>query len=156
MAKKIMIGVIGAGEVSAAGERLAYRVGELIAQKGAVLICGGLGGVMNAASQGCFEAGGEVIGLLPGASADTANPYVTLPIVTNMGHARNVIIAHTADVLIAIEGEYGTLSEMAISLKIGKTVVSLNRDQQFAEAVIAASAEQAVALALQAIEGGII
>lgn len=151
MAKKIMVGVIGAGNASATGERLAYRVGELIAQRGAVLVCGGLGGVMAAASKGCFEAGGEVIGVLPGAAADAANPYVTLPIVTNMGHARNVIIAHTADVLIAIEGEHGTVSEMAISLKIGKTVVQLNREPLFADAVVAESPEQALELALQAI-----
>lgn len=151
MTKKIMIGVIGAGNASSTGERLAYRVGELIAQKGAVLVCGGLGGVMKAASKGCFEAGGEVIGVLPGATADAANPYVTLPIVTNMGHARNVIIAHTADVLIAIEGEHGTVSEMAISLKIGKTVVQLNRESLFADAVVAESPEQALELALQAI-----
>jgi uncharacterized protein (TIGR00725 family) len=118
-----MIGVIGAGRASAAGERQAYEVGRLIAENGAVLVCGGLGGVMAAASKGCAEAGGEVLGILPGPTADSANPYVTLPIVTNMGHARNVIIAHSAAVLIAIEGEYGTLSEMAIGLKLGKTVV---------------------------------
>ncbi len=151
MPKRALVGVIGAGKASSAGEQIAYRVGQLIAQRGAVLVCGGLGGVMAAASKGCFEAGGEVIGILPGATADSANPYVTLPIATNMGHARNVIIAHTADVLIAIEGEHGTVSEMAIALKIGKTVVQLNRAALFSEAVVADSPERAVELALQAI-----
>ncbi len=154
MRQKIMIGVIGAGQASSAGEQVAYRVGQLIAENDAVLVCGGLGGVMEAAAKGCVEAGGDVIGVLPGGSATAANPYVTLPIVTNMGHARNVIIAHTADVLIAIEGEYGTLSEMAISLKLGKIVVQLNSWQDLDAAVAAGSPEEAVEIAMNAIKGG--
>ncbi|WP_303721094.1 TIGR00725 family protein [Malonomonas rubra] len=151
--KKRVIGVIGAGQVSAAGAEQAYRVGRLIAENGCVLVCGGLGGVMAAAAKGCSEAGGDVLGILPGATAESANPYVNLPIVTNMGHARNVIIAHTADVLIAIEGEYGTLSEMAISLKLGKRVVQLEGRFRFDEAVVADSAEEAVALAMKSFGG---
>jgi uncharacterized protein (TIGR00725 family) len=153
MGKKVIVGVIGAGQASDAGLQQAYRVGCLIAENDAVLVCGGLGGVMEAAAKGCCEAGGDVIGVLPGSSADSANPYVTLPVVTNMGHARNVIVAHTADVLIAIEGEYGTLSEMAISLKLGKTVVQLDSWQQLDSALAADSAEDAVELALNAISG---
>jgi len=151
---KKRIGIIGAGQASAAGRQHAYEVGRLLAEAGAVVVCGGLGGVMEAAAQGCTEAGGEVIGILPGASAEAANPYVTLPIVTNMGHARNVIIAHTAEALIAIEGELGTLSEIAISLKLGKTVVQLNSWQQLPGPLVAKSPEQAVAMALQALSGG--
>ena len=154
MAVKRRIGVIGAGRASAEGERLAYRVGRLIAENDAVLVCGGLGGVMAAASKGCAEAGGEVLGILPGSSAESANPYVTLPIVSNMGHARNAIIAHTAEVLIAIEGEYGTLSEIAISLKLGKTVVQLNSWPQLDAAIVANSPEEAIELALNSIEKG--
>jgi len=154
MTRKAIIGVIGGANPSEKGRDLAYDVGRLVAQHGAVLVCGGLGGVMASASQGCAEAGGDVIGILPGGSADSANPYVTLPIATNMGHARNVIIAHTADVLIAIEGGHGTVSEIAISLKLGKTVVQLNRDRVFSETVMAVNAEQAVELALQALEDG--
>lgn len=154
MHRKKRIGVIGAGRASTDGLQHAYRVGRLIAEQGAVLVCGGLGGVMEAASKGCFEAGGEVVGILPGASAEAANPYVTLPIVSNVGHARNVIIAHTAEVLIAIEGEYGTLSEIAISLKLGKTVVQLNSWPQLDATLSAGSAEEAVRLAMQAIGGG--
>ncbi|SHI73856.1 hypothetical protein SAMN02745165_00722 [Malonomonas rubra DSM 5091] len=152
MTRKPIIGVIGGASPSEKGLVLAYDVGRLIAQNNAVLVCGGLGGVMASASQGCAEAGGEVLGILPGSSAESANPYVTLPIATNMGHARNVIIAHTADVLIAIEGGYGTVSEIAISLKLGKTVVQLNRDRIFSEAVMAVNSEQAVELALQSLE----
>ncbi|NLV24475.1 MAG: TIGR00725 family protein [Deltaproteobacteria bacterium] len=120
-----MIGVIGASHPSPAGYRLAVEVGRLIASHGAVLVCGGLGGVMEGACRGCREAGGETVGILPGDDARHANAYVSLAIVTNMGHARNVILAHTAAALIAVEGEYGTLSEMAVALKLGRTVISL-------------------------------
>ena len=150
--RKLMIGVIGAGNVSAAGERHAYRIGQLLAEQNAVLVCGGLGGVMAAAARGCAEAGGEVIGILPGADADAANPYVSLPIATNLGHARNVVIAHTAQALIAVEGEYGTLSEMAIGLKLGKPVIQLDSWSQLTAALVATSPEQAVALALSAVQ----
>lgn len=80
---------------------------------------------MEEASRGAREEGGEVVGILPGPSKMDANPFVTYPIVTNMGQARNAIIAHTADFLIAIGGEYGTLSEIAFGLKLGKKVLSL-------------------------------
>ncbi len=154
MRQKRIVGVIGGGQASAAGLQAAYQVGRLIAESHAVLVCGGLGGVMEAASRGCVEGGGEVIGVLPGSCADAANPYVTLPIVSNMGHGRNVIIAHTAEVLIAIEGEYGTLSEMAIGLKIGKTVIQLYGSLELPAALVARTPEEAVTLAFKAIEGG--
>ncbi len=125
MAARRMVGVIGAGAASPQGEDWAYEVGRLIALRGAVLVCGGLGGVMAAACRGCVEAGGETLGILPGPEAQAANPWVTHPVVTNMGHARNVIIAHTAQALVAVEGEYGTLSEIAIALKLGRTVAAL-------------------------------
>ncbi len=125
MPHKMIIGVIGAGRATARGEAWAHEVGRLIAGRGAVLVCGGLGGVMAAACRGCVEAGGETMGILPGPEAAAANPWVTLPVVTNMGHARNVIIAHTARALVAVEGEYGTLSEIAISLKLGRPVAAL-------------------------------
>ncbi len=153
--QKLRVGVIGAGQATPEGERLAYRVGQLLAEAGAVLICGGLGGVMAAAAQGCFEAGGEVVGILPGATAESANPFVTLPIVTNVGHGRNIIIAHTAQALIAVEGEYGTLSEMAIGLKLAKPVVQLNSWAQLSTALKAETAEQAVEMALYAIKEGV-
>lgn len=151
-----MIGVIGAGQATEEGKKQAYAVGRLIAERGAVLVCGGLGGVMEAASRGCCEAGGEVLGILPGDSRKTANPYVTLPIVTAMGHARNVIIAQTADALIAVEGEYGTLSEIAIGLKLSKPVVQLGSWLQVDAGHQVATPEQAVAAVFDALEGGLI
>lgn len=148
---KIMIGVIGASQPSRQGLLLAEQVGREIARKGAVLVCGGLGGVMEAAARGAAEAGGEVIGILPGPDSSAANSYVTLPVVTNMGHARNIIIAHTAQALIAVEGEYGTLSEAAIGLKLGKRVVSLPGGPNLKGIICAASATEAVSLAFEGI-----
>ena len=150
--RKVIIGVIGAGRASPVGEKNAYRIGQLLAEQGVVLVCGGLGGVMEAAAHGCYAAGGEVIGILPGADATEANPYVTLPVVTAMGHARNIIIANTAQALIAVEGEYGTLSEMAIGLKLGKPVIQLDSWTLLSDAVTATTPEQAVALALAAVQ----
>lgn len=151
MERKPIIGVIGAGEPTPAGYAVAREVGRLIAEAGAVLVCGGLGGVMEGAARGCAEAGGVVVGILPGPEPDQANPYVTIPVPTNMGYARNVIIAHAAPVLIAVEGEYGTLSEMAIGLKLGRPVIVL-RSRFPVEGVIAASSpEEAVWLALAAL-----
>lgn len=153
MRRKLIIGVIGAGHASPHGLDNAYQVGRLIAEKGATLICGGLGGVMESASRGCSEAGGDVLGILPGDSAVAANPYVTLPIVTAMGHARNVIIAQTASALVAIEGEYGTLSEIAISLKLGKPVVQLDSWPQISTTHQAETPEQAVEMIFAALQG---
>ena len=95
--RKPTIGVIGASHPSPDGLHMAEAVGRAIAVRGAVLVCGGLDGVMEAAAKGASEAGGVVLGILPGPDKRLANPYVTLPVPTNMGHARNVIIAHTAD-----------------------------------------------------------
>lgn len=120
-----LVGVIGAGQPSPQGMASARELGRLLAQGGASIICGGLGGVMTAVCQGAREAGGETIGLLPGGDAAAANVFVTLAIPTNLGHARNVLIAQAAEVLVAVEGEYGTLSEIAIALKLGKPVFSL-------------------------------
>lgn len=147
--RKTIVGVIGAGQVGAAGYAVAQEVGRRIGAAGAVLVCGGLSGVMEAACRGCVEAGGETLGILPGGDAATANPYVTMAVPTNMGHARNVIIAHTAQALIAVEGEYGTLSEMAVALKLGRPVVALNSWPGIDGVIEVASAEEAVALALR-------
>lgn len=151
---RTIIGVIGAGQASPRGLECARKVGRLLASRGALLVCGGLGGVMAAAAQGCHEAGGEVLGILPGDAAETANPYVTIPVITAMGHARNVIIAHTAQALIAIEGEYGTLSELAIGLKLGKPVVQLESWPQITAAVQVATPEEAVALVFELLNEG--
>jgi len=121
-----LIAVVGAGSCTTEVEFLAAEVGREIARRGAILVCGGLGGVMEAAARGARKAGGRTIGILPGPSTGDANPYIDFPIATNMGQARNAVIVQTADVLISIAGGYGTLSEIAMALKIGKKVVALN------------------------------
>lgn len=131
---------------------MAEVVGREIASRGATLVCGGLGGVMEAAAKGAVEAGGEVLGILPGPDNQRANPYVTIAVPTNMGHARNVIIAHTADALIAVEGEYGTLSEAAIACKLCKPVFVLPGGPQLAGTVPVDSPEAAVALAFESLK----
>jgi len=119
------VGVIGAGQCDSVIYQLALEVGEEIAKRGGILVCGGLGGVMEAAAKGASNAGGLTVGILPGPSRNSANPYIRVPVATDMGQARNVIIAHTADGLVAVSGGAGTLSEIGHSLKIGKPVVGL-------------------------------
>ena len=120
-----IVGVIGAGQCDSSIYQLATEVGEEIAKRGGILVCGGLGGVMEAAAKGASMAGGLTVGILPGPSRNSANPYIHVPVATDMGQARNVIIVHTADGLVAVSGGYGTLSEIGHSLKIGKPVVGL-------------------------------
>lgn len=120
-----LIGVIGAGSCEASLEELAVEIGREIARQDAILVCGGLSGVMTAAARGAKEVGGFTVGILPGSSTQDANVYIDFPIATNMGQARNAIIVQTADVLIAVGGGYGTLSEIAMALKIGKEVVAV-------------------------------
>jgi len=125
MVKKIHIGVIGAGECSMEIYSIAYEVGCLVGQNEWVLVCGGLGGVMEGAAKGCFENGGITVGILPTTEKRSANPFVTLAIPTGMGEARNVLVVRASDVVIAIAGGYGTLSEIGLALKIGKPVIGL-------------------------------
>ena len=146
-----MIGVIGAAHPSPQGLALAESIGREIARRDAVLVCGGLGGVMEAAAKGAFEAGGEVVGVLPGPESTSANPFITIAVPTNMGHARNVIIAHTAEALIAVEGEYGTLSETAIGLKLGKPVIVLPGARTVTGTLSADSADTAVSIAFESL-----
>ena len=124
--KKRFIAVIGGSECTSQEAKLAEKVGRELARQGAILICGGLGGIMKAACKGASSEGGMTIGILPGDSREAANPYVQIPIVTNLGEARNVIVVKTAQVVIAIGGGYGTLSEIGHALKNGIPVVGLN------------------------------
>jgi uncharacterized protein (TIGR00725 family) len=121
----LQIGVIGAGKAKGAQYELAEDVGREIAKAGHILICGGLYGVMEAAARGAKSQGGLTIGILPGGTTGDANEYIDVRIVTAMSHARNAIITRTADVLIAVGGGLGTLSEITLALKIGKPVVIL-------------------------------
>ncbi len=121
---KRRIAIIGAGICEEEIYALAYKVGKLLADK-AIVYCGGLGGVMEAASKGVYEAGGLTVGILPGNRAEDANPYIQIPIVTDLGHARNVVLVRSVEGVIAISGGYGTLSEIALALKMWKPVVGL-------------------------------
>jgi hypothetical protein len=149
--KKPRVAVIGAGDCSPETAEVAAEVGRGIARHGAVLVCGGLGGVMLAAARGAKEAGGVTLGILPGPSAADANPYIDYPVVTNMGHARNMIIAHTADVLISVAGGYGTVSETAIALKLGKTVIALEPAVEVPGVKPAKSPQDALGRAMEAL-----
>ncbi|MBW1675682.1 MAG: TIGR00725 family protein [Deltaproteobacteria bacterium] len=121
-----MIGVIGAGNCNNEIYELAREVGVGIARMGAILVCGGLGGVMEGACRGACEAGGQTVGILPGPDRAHTNQYVTIPIVTDLGHARNILVVRSSDILVAISGGYGTLSEISIALKLGKPVIGLH------------------------------
>jgi hypothetical protein len=121
-----LIGVIGGGSAGAEILAMAEETGRLIAKNGCFLICGGMSGVMEAAAKGANEAGGTTIGILPHADRHEANPYIDIPIATGLGEGRNLVIIRTADILIAIDGEYGTLSELAFGLKMKKPVIGLH------------------------------
>jgi len=121
----IFIGVIGGSDVSPQIAALAEEVGREIARRGAVLVCGGMGGVMEAACCGASEEGGLTIGILPGDSRREANPYVQIPIVTGIGYARNVAVVKTSQAVIAIDGSYGTLTEIGYALQGGIPVIGL-------------------------------
>lgn len=121
----MIISVIGAGSCDKEIYGIAEEVGRIAAEKGAVIITGGLGGVMEAASKGARQAGGVTVGILPGVNKEDANRYVSIPVTTGLGHARNIIVARSGDAVIAVAGELGTLSEIAIALKIGKPVIGI-------------------------------
>lgn len=123
--RKDIIAVIGGSVCSDAEAAQAETVGRLIAERGAALICGGLGGIMEAACRGAAQAGGFTIGILPGNDPAEANPYVTLPLATGIGYARNAMVVRAAAAVIAIAGSYGTLSEISYARQYGKPVVGL-------------------------------
>jgi uncharacterized protein (TIGR00725 family) len=116
---------VGPGEASADEEAAAEAVGRLLARRGAVVVCGGLGGVMEAVCRGAREEGGTAVAILPGLDRGAANPHVSVAIATGLGEARNALVVRAADALIAIGGAYGTLSEIALALKGGKRVIGL-------------------------------
>ncbi|MCK4397220.1 TIGR00725 family protein [candidate division WOR-3 bacterium] len=151
MKEKIIIGVIGSSTCSSSVSEVAYIVGKEIARKNAILICGGRGGVMEAACKGAKEEKGITIGVLPGNDKETANPYIDIPIVTGMGEARNVIIARSSDAVIAIAGKYGTLSEIAFALRFDVPVVGIATWNINIPILKAKNPKQAVGMALSAI-----
>ncbi len=151
-----IVGVVGGSRADDELRAMAYDVGRLIAENDAMLVCGGLSGVMEAACQGAYEYDGITVGILPSDDTNEANPYVQVPVATGLGIGRNVVVVRTADVLIAVGGSYGTLSEIALALNLGKRVVHLRSwDLDQAGAVDAElyveahSPEEAVELALE-------
>lgn len=153
-----VIAVIGAGRLSEDDELLtaAETIGAELARAGATVVCGGLGGVMAAAARGAREAGGLVVGILPGADRSDANAHLSVAVATGLGEARNTIVVRTADAVIAVGGAYGTLSEIGFALKIGCPVVGY-RTWELARGGVADTAitvvdspQAAVAAALEA------
>ncbi|MGH7471340.1 MAG: TIGR00725 family protein [Longimicrobiales bacterium] len=151
--RPLRIAVCCAGLPDQEYDQLAEQVGALIARANAVLLCGGLGGAMTAVARGAAQAGGLTVGILPGANAQDANEHITLPLPTGLGEARNVVLVRSADAVIAIGGEWGTLSEIALARKIGRPVVLLRPTLAASlQLPTAASPEQAVNLAVSMVQ----
>ncbi len=146
-----MILVSGGGEADDRTTAVAAAVGTAIANSGATLLTGGLGGVMEAASRGAKGAGGLTVAVIPGSDSQAANRYVDIVIASGMTHGRNVILVHTADAVIALPGSYGTLSEIALALVMGKPVVSLDSWRPDDKVMLATDPQNAVTLALDAL-----
>lgn len=152
--KQKIIAVIGGGQCSKEEAKTAEEVGRQLARQGAILVCGGLGGVMEAACKGASSEGGVTIGILPGESRQAANPYVQIPIVTGIGYARNITVVKSSQAVIAIDGNYGTLSEISHALQSGIPVIGLNtwslsrNSKQDDSIILAQNATEAVDKAL--------
>jgi uncharacterized protein (TIGR00725 family) len=155
MKREVYIAVVGPSAGTPVELAIGEAVGRGIAEAGMVLVCGGMGGVMEAAAGGCADAGGRSVGILPGDSRLDANPYVTIAVATGLGEARNAIVVRTADAVIAVHGEFGTLSEIALALKMGKPVVGigtweLGKEGEPVDAIVrAVDAKDAVAQAVR-------
>jgi uncharacterized protein (TIGR00725 family) len=119
------VSVVGSGEATGKLYEKAREVGRLVAERGGTVVCGGRSGVMEAAARGATEAGGTAIGILPDEDRGRANEHLSYSIATGMGHARNLAVVCSGDVVISVGGEYGTLSEMGLALKVGRPVVAL-------------------------------
>lgn len=152
------MGVIGSSKAEPELLKLAEEVGAEIARSGAAVVCGGLSGVMEAVCKGARREGGLTIGIIPSDEKNDANPFVQIPIVTGMGMGRNVMLVKTADVLIAVGGEFGTLSEIAHALNLGKKVIGLRtwklekaHTKSIPNLVAVDTPKKAVALALEVI-----
>ena len=154
----IMVGVIGASEADEQLCTVAEHVGEELASRGAIVICGGLTGVMEAVCRGARKRDGMTVGIIPSDRKEDANPHVQIPIVTGIGVARNAIITRTADVVIAVGGQFGTLSEIGYALSMGKTVVAIDSwrleratERQLPGLIHASNPKEAVDTALESL-----
>lgn len=150
-----IVTVIGAAMCTPKQSKMAETVGRLLAERGAILVCGGRGGVMEAACRGAIQEGGFTIGILPGIDPLQGNPYLTVVIPTGLGHARNALVIQAGQAIIAIGGGYGTLSEIGIALKSGRRVIGLdtwqatNANGQSLGLIEVQTPEEAVGLALE-------
>ncbi len=155
MTERRYVAVCGPANASDQQAAWAEEVGRRLAEAGAVVVCGGLGGAMDAAARGAASVGGTSVGILPGEQRAHASPHLTVAVPTGMGEARNALVVRTADAVIAIAGEFGTLSEIALALKMGKPVVGLGtwelaRNGRSVEAIVrAVTPEEAVGRALE-------
>ncbi len=119
------ISVVGGSNPDSETATLAVEVGKVVAERGAVLICGGLGGVMEAAARGAKEKGGLTVGILPGYDKESANHFIDIVVRTGLGHARNILVVASGDLIIALPGSHGTRSEISVALLLGKQVIGL-------------------------------
>ena len=158
--RAVRIAVVGASEPEAEQVPLAVEVGRLLAEAGAIVVCGGLGGVMEAACRGARSAGGLTVGLLPGTDPGAANPFVELALPTGLGEGRDALVARAGEAMIAVGGAYGTLGEIAIALKVGTPVVGLDTWEVSRRGLVAdpieraGSAAEAVERALELARAG--
>ena len=136
--------MVGSGDASGELFEKAREVGRLAAERGATIVCGGRSGVMEAAARGATEAGGTAIGILPDEDRESANNYLTYSISTGTGHARNLAVVCSGDVVVAVGGEYGTLSEIGLALKVGRPVIALESWDLGVHVTVASSPQEAV------------
>jgi len=150
MPRKLQVAVVGDNSPSPDVTQWAEEVGQLLAKHNAVVICGGLGGVMAAVARGAATQGGITVGILPTYEAASGNSSLSIVIPSGVGHARNVMVAAAGDAVIALPGSYGTLSEVALALKLGKTVIGVNAWEDIKGVQAAKTPSEAVILALAA------
>jgi uncharacterized protein (TIGR00725 family) len=146
------VAVVGSGTCSSEEDLAAEQIGSLLARANAVVVCGGLSGVMEAACRGARREGGLTVGILPGSDRGAANPHVAVAIATGLGELRNGLVVRAADAVVAVGGEFGTLSEIGFALKLGKRVIGLGTwelSRKPDSILRASSAEDAVRLALE-------
>ncbi|MDD2866470.1 MAG: TIGR00725 family protein [Candidatus Omnitrophica bacterium] len=150
--KRVIVAVVGGHTCDAKVEQIAIKLGELLAKVGVIIVTGGLKGVMEAVSRGAKNRGGLTVGILPSEDKNAANPYVDIPIPTGLGYTRNTIVAGCADAVIALPGEYGTLSEIAFALNMKKPVIGLG-SWTIPGVLEVKTAEEAVAKVLELTDG---
>ncbi len=148
---RVYVSVVGSGTATGELYEQAREVGRLVAERNGVVVCGGLGGVMEAAARGAAEVGGVAIGILPDEDRGRANKYLTYSVATGVGQARNLAVVCSGDVVIAVGGEYGTLSEIGLALKVGRPMISLGTWDLGEHVTVTASPEEAVAAAFAAL-----